>query len=74
MGRLFMTECTYLPTYLKIPPAGKILYEDWESHYRGYSRFSDFGMLEDAIANTVAHGFVWSMGKLRKNQRIVVPV
>ena len=52
----------------------KILYEDWESDYRADSRFSDSGVLEDAIANTVAHGFVWSMGKLRKDQRIVVPV
>ena len=61
-------------TKVKIPPAVKILYEDWESHYRADSRFSDSGVLEDAIANTVAHGFVWSMGKLRKDQRIVVPV
>ena len=61
-------------TKVKIPLAVKILYEDWESHYRADSPFSYSGVLEDAIANTVAHGFVWSMGKLRKDQRIVVPV
>ena len=61
-------------TKVKIPPAVKILYEDWEPYYRADSRFSDSVVLDDAIANMVAHGFVWSMGKLGKDQRIVVPV
>ena len=56
----------------KIPPAVKILYQDWESHYRDDPHFS--GVLPEVISATVAHGFVWSMGKVQNYQRIVVPV
>ena len=61
-------------TKVKIPPAVKKLYEKWEPHYRADSRFSDSEVWDDAIANTVAHGFLWSIRKRRKDQRIMVPV
>ena len=55
-------------TKIIIPPVVKVLYEDWKPQCRSDSRFTDSGVLDNAITNTVAHASVWPITKLGRDQ------